>query len=404
MKYYLTQIRTSGTQQEFNAVDVNDWLQVVYNGSPFNPDIPVANISNAHTKGYFSTITRCIDEALLIPRDMAKSIRLAETYLSRIESIIDTFNRQYDIQSGDYSRCYTTFSIPKASGGYRTISAPNEALKVAHTEIAQILYYKFNLLYHDCCFSYFPHRCAKDALLVHQNFDSHWFLKADLKDFFPNTTKEFIINQLNKLLPIAEMGIVRGTLLDRVLEKLVDFCLLNGGLPQGAPLSPMITNLIMIPIDYELHKKFKSMRMRYTRYADDILVSSRVKATPTSITNIIQEVLTNQNAPYIINSDKTRYGSRAGANWNLGLMLNKDNNITVGHKRKQQIKAGVYNMLRDFSNGIRWDYEQTTALLGSIAYMRSVESGYTDYMIRRIESQLHTDFHSTVKQLLNNRV
>lgn len=144
--------------------------------------------------------------------------------------------------------------------------------------------------------------------------------------------------------------------------------------------------------------------MRYTRYADDILVSSRVKGAPADLVNIIRGVLTEQNAPYIINNDKTRYGSRAGANWNLGLMLNKDNNITVGHKRKQQIKAGVYNMLRDFSNGVRWDYAQTTALLGNVAYMRSIEAEYTDYMIKRIETQLHLDFHATVKQLLNNRV
>lgn len=404
MKYYLTQIRAGGTQQEYHAVDMNDWVQAVYNGAVFGTEYPATSVSNEHTKGYFSTITRCIEDAMLVPRDVAKTIHTADTYLTRIENIIDVFCNRFQIYDRDYSRCYTTFSIPKASGGYRIISAPNEALKEAHSEIAQILYHKLGLYFHDCCFSYFPHRCTKDALLVHQTFDSHWFLKVDLKDFFPNTSKEFIIAQLNKLLPIAEMSTVRETLTDRVLDKLVDFCLLNGGLPQGAPLSPMLTNLIMIPIDYELDKRFQALRMRYTRYADDILVSSRVKSVPTDLVNIIREVLTEQNAPYIINNDKTRYGSRAGANWNLGLMLNKDNNITVGHKRKQQIKAGVYNMLRDFSNGVRWDYAQITALLGNVAYMRSIEAEYTDYMIKRIETQLHLNFQATVKQLLNNRV
>lgn len=404
MKYYLTQIKYNNNQDPFCTVNVDDWLQTLYNGACVELNVPTTTQGTTHTKGYYSTITRCIEDAMLVPRDVARTIRTADVYLKRIENIIDDFCNTMNIHDGDYSSCYTTFSIPKASGGYRIISAPNELLKEAHTEIADILYNNIGLRYHDCCFSYFPHRCVKDALLVHRAFDSHWFLKMDLKDFFPNTNKEFIIAQLNKLLPIAEMGTVRMTLTDRVLDKLADFCLLNGGLPQGAPLSPMITNLIMIPIDYELQKRFTDMRMRYTRYADDILISSRVKSNPATIVNIVREVLTEQNAPYIINNDKTRYGSRAGANWNLGLMLNKDNNITVGHKRKQQIKAGVYNMLRDFSNGVRWDYEQVTALLGNVAYMQSIEPQYTAFMIRRIEDQLHLDFRATVKQLLNNRV
>jgi hypothetical protein len=66
----------------------------------------------------------------------------------------------------------------------------------------------------------------------------------------------------------------------------------------------------------------------------------------------------------VIKAKKTRYGSIAGSNWNLGLMLNKDNNITVGYEKKKTLNAMLNNFLRDFKNNLRWPRDNVYALQG----------------------------------------
>lgn len=55
----------------------------------------------------------------------------------------------------------------------------------------------------------------------------------------------------------------------------ISLCFLHGGLPQGTPISPMITNIMMIPIDYKLFNSLhdEESTFVYTRYADDMLIS-----------------------------------------------------------------------------------------------------------------------------------
>jgi single-stranded DNA-binding protein len=60
-------------------------------------------------------------------------------------------------------------------------------------------------------------------------------------------------------------------------------------------------------------------------------------------------------APFSINPEKTRYGSAAERNWNLGLMLNNDNQITIGHKRKKEFKAMLDNYIRNRKSGSGWE-------------------------------------------------
>ena len=86
----------------------------------------------------------------------------------------------------------------------------------------------------------------------------------------------------------------------------------------------------MIPVDFEIARtlrEYNHQRFVYTRYADDFQISSKYSFSFTEIQDVIVSILKNFEAPFTINSAKTRYGSSAGQNWNLGLMLNKDNEI-----------------------------------------------------------------------------
>ena len=79
---------------------------------------------------------------------------------------------------------------------------------------------------------------------------------------------------LSKIFPFSEM--VKYPYGRDELQKALSLCFLNNGLPQGTPISPFITNVMMIAIDHKISKTlrdFDSRRFVYTRYADDLLIS-----------------------------------------------------------------------------------------------------------------------------------
>lgn len=263
---------------------------------------------------------------------------------------------------------YYEFKIPKRTGGYRTISAPNAELKAAQAFALKVLM-TTSAAAHNAAFAYIKERSCKDALEVHQTNKSNWFLKIDLKNFFPSCTEKFVDDQLRKIYPYCNME-------PGALDSIFDLCFLNHALPQGAPTSPFLSNLVMIPIDYGLNAKlynYKGKHFVYTRYADDILISCKKTFDKDEIEGVVHDAL--KGTPLLINKEKTRYGSKAGSNWNLGLVLNKDNKITVGNQRKRYLSNSLHNLKRSEKQGTPWELEDLYHLQGELSYINSIEPG-----------------------------
>jgi hypothetical protein len=164
-------------------------------------------------------------------------------------------------------------------------------------------------------------------------------------------------------------------------------------------MSPLLTNLVMVHYDYILYKElnvFEKQHFVYTRYADDLLISSKYDFDKEKVFNKVQEII----EPFRLKPEKTRYGSSAGRNWNLGLMLNKDNEITVGYKRKQRLKATLFTFLQDFTNNNRWDRINTEVLLGQVAYYQKVEPEYIAHVIEKYNEKFNVNFSSCAKEIL----
>ena len=297
---------------------------------------------------------------------------------------------------------YETFYIPKSSGGMRRIDAPVDKLKIALTQLKGILENDFHMLYHTCAFAYIPHRCTLDAVKRHQANDSKWFGKFDLHDFFGSTTLDFVMSQLSKIYPFnLVVSYPDG---EAELRKALELGFLNGGLPQGTPLSPTLTNIMMIPVDYELSKalreKFPKENFVYTRYADDFHISSRRTFNVMAVQKTILEVLSQFGAPFSLNEKKTRYGSRNGKNWMLGVMLNGENNITIGRKKDRQFRAALTNFARDYLKGETWDADQIMYVLGLYSYYVSVEGDVIVKKVEQIDQKYGVNTIGTMKQIL----
>lgn len=347
------------------------------------PTILNTNVSNTRTYAYETVsehFTSRIDTDALI-RKLAR------------------FNEQTEaLRAQERSTLYETFHIPKKSGGLRRIDAPKPELMNALRNLKTIFEEDFHALYHTSAFAYVKNRCTVDAVKRHQKNNSKWFGKLDLHDFFGSTTLDYVIKMFSMVFPFSE--IVKLPNGEAELRKALDLAFLNGGLPQGTPLSPLITNVMMIPVDYKLANAFRDFdkqRFIYTRYADDFIISSKVDFDVHRVEKLVVDTLHEFGAPFTINESKTRYGSSAGRNWNLGVMLNKDNEITVGHKKKRQFQSMLYNYVTDKRRGISWPREDIQTMQGLHSYYHMVEPETIDAIVKHTNEKMETDVLRLIK-------
>lgn len=325
----------------------------------------------------------------------------------RLASLINSlrvFNEKHaDLHAvEDRHTLYQFFYRPKRDGhGMRKISAPNPALSDALRELKTIFETEFNALHHTSAFGYVRGRGVVDVAKKHQQNESRWFGHFDLHDFFGSTTKEFVLQQMGKIYPFSEVMKVRSGAEE--LSKAIDLAFLDGGLPQGTPISPLITNLMMIPFDFIVTKRlrdFEKQSFVYTRYADDFVISSKYDFKIEKIQELILEELRKQNAPFSLNTDKTKYNSSSGRNWILGVMLNKDNQITIGYKRKKNFISMLRNFAVSMNDGKVWGVEEVQYVLGLYSYYRMIEREEIDKTVAKVNEKFSCDIIAQMKKII----
>lgn len=339
----------------------------------------LVNYTNEPTYDFYRTVTKEVDE-MQVTTDFIS--------LDHIKRFCDMANQLFKAHP-DTSTEYDEFSIPKKTHGFRIINAPKPILKTHMKQVSNLLTNTLGILPHDSAWAYVPGRDVVKAMNEHIMNESRWFLKLDLHDFFGSCSKDFIKTQLFKIYPFAlhdtDMELIE------TINNLAEFATLNNGLPQGTPLSPVLTNLIMVEFDYKINRKLYELTKEnklykqtyvYTRYADDIIISGKYDFDYHVIVHMIEGLL--KDTPLELNKEKTRYGSNAGRNWNLGIMYNKDNKLTVGYRKKQQLKTVIHNYIIDDN---LWSLEDLRWLLGQLAWLRNVEpeyfEGLMNYYVRK---------------------
>ena len=138
--------------------------------------------------------------------------------------------------------------------------------------------------------------------------------------------------------------------------------------------------------DYHFNQYCASKGMCYTRYADDLLISKECKFDWQEVAQQAELLLPEG---MVLKHHKTRYGSCNGKNWNLGLMYNKDKQITVGHKQKHYIQCAYHNLYRDMPEDFNY---QLRSLVGLFQYYKYIEP---DYFIA-LEQKLNAKGYVTI--------
>lgn len=310
------------------------------------------------------------------------------------------FNENYKyLFDADRKSLYYSFKIPKSTGGFRQIDAPNDELQNALRVLVGFLTDSCGILYHTAAFAYVSGRSIVDCLQKHQRNESNWYLKTDFSGFFPSTTLDFAMRMMSMIFPISEVCKVPEGYEE--LKKALSLGFLNGGLPQGTVLSPTLTNMICIPIDHKLFNELAHRNIVYTRYADDMHISAKEAFPYKEVIKIINDTLKEFDAPWMIKNEKTHYGNRKGKNWCLGLMVNADNNITVGYRNKKYFKAALCSFVLDTKNGKRWDISDVNHLRGQLSYYTMVEPEYFNGVIKQQNKKWNVDIKKIFKDYYN---
>ena len=353
-----------------------------------------------------TTVPGVINENLANTRTYEKE-KVSENIARKLNINVDNLIKKLEAFNNETSEMhqkprhslYYEFYIPKKSGGLRKIDAPNGDLMDALRKLKRIFEDDFKALYHTSAFAYVRKRSTLDAVKKHQSNESKWFAKYDLHNFFGSTTLEFIMQMFSMVYPFSE--VVKTERGKDALQTALELCILDGGLPQGTPISPLITNIMMIPIDYKLTnslRDFDRQKYIYTRYADDFIISSRYNFDYKKIEKFIVDTLTGFGAPFTVNDKKTRYGSSAGSNWNLGVMLNSNNEITIGYKEKRRFQAMLTSYILDKKNGKPWDLHDIQVLNGLKNYYIMVEGKNIRQIIAHIGEKFGENIEKSIHE------
>ncbi|MDY0234731.1 MAG: retron Ec67 family RNA-directed DNA polymerase/endonuclease [Gudongella sp.] len=252
-------------------------------------------------------------------KELAGFLKISEKKLNYILYVVGT------------SSYYTSFEIPKKNGGIREIHAPTKDLKTLQRNLATVLSdinekNKKNNISH----GFERKKTIITNSEIHRN--KRYVINMDLKDYFESfhfgRVRGYFEKNNNFNLPIN---------IATIIAQLTCF---NGSLPQGAPTSPVITNMICNILDIRLLQVARKYKLNYTRYADDLTFSTNHKGFLEDqnlfINDIRYEV---EKFGLFINDSKTRVLYKDSRQEVTGLVVNKVINVKREYYKRTRAMA-----------------------------------------------------------------
>lgn len=297
-------------------------------------------------------------------RDLQLSLGISDYLLNRL------------VQRAPHS--YKVYTIPKRSGGQRTIAQPAKETKFVQRWLIQNIFSQLPV--HECASAYKVGASIKKNANAHK---SHSYVtKLDFKDFFPSITSNDLVKHLSVHLgnslgtqdiqDIARISCIR-------LPGKNDLCL-----SVGAPSSPVLSNSIMFSFDTEVFDWCDKNGITYTRYADDLTFSTSTKNISSDIEPFVRGIAQKLAYPSLsLNSKKTTHLSKKHQRRITGIIINNEGNISLGRNRKREISA----LIHKFTLGILPEPE-IFRLQGLLGFAKDVEPLFVARMRGKYTSKL----------------
>ncbi|SIN95384.1 reverse transcriptase family protein [Chitinophaga niabensis] len=294
--------------------------------------------------------------------------------INHVERIVKSNRRDY----------YKRFKLAKRRGGFRIIQTPDQELKYLQKWILLNILNKVNS--HPACKGFDP----KSSIILNaqDHLNKEAILKIDLLRFFDSINEKRIYGVFkglgyhpNLAVSLAKLctlkpdntffiAFKKNELMLKELIKKRD----EGILPQGAPTSPKLSNLIARNLDIRLDKLCKKHGISYTRYADDLTFSGE-KTKLMLLKKVVYKIVKTEG--FYINYGKTKFLTRGNKYFVTGLSVH-NKTLKVPRKKKLDIEHHLHHCLK---NGVHVHMIKSKIknrnfkdwLLGSICFVWSVE-------------------------------
>ena len=328
-----------------------------------------------------------------------------------VMALLNFGHSKYDRSKNAEVKRYTEFTIKKKSGKDRLISAPIGSLKT----IQRCLKLIFEIMF-------IPHHRATGFIIGKSIIDNaklhvgkNYVYNIDLKDFFPSITYNKIKWQLHQA-PFS-LDKTKNSAQENLAFIITKLCTQqikdNEGksidvLPQGAPTSPILSNIICQTLDRRLHGLAKKYNVNYSRYADDITFSSdhSVYSKDSEFIVEMNRIITDQKLT--VNKDKVRLQRKDYRQEVTGITVNQKPN--VGRKYVKTIRAILHNWEKSgYSQAEKIFLEHYTPAATAISKkkpnMRLVIQGKLDYlkMVKGEDNNLLNKLLIRFNLLINKR-
>ena len=283
-------------------------------------------------------------EAFLLSLSLFKENLDIKEYIKRLYAISNRIEDNYFV-----------YKIPKKSGGTRTIYAPNYTLKYIQKQILEkLLKERYISKYAK---AYYTGATLKDNALNHIN--KPVILKLDIENFFENITFYLVYEEIFYIFP------------ENIRVLFTNLCLYENHLPQGAPTSPYIANIIMRDFDEKIGVWCAKRNISYTRYSDDLTFSGNFE--PDEVIRKVKEELFKKH--FKINKKKIHVIKNHAQQRVTGVVVNKKAQVSKIYRK--EIRKEMYYIKK---YGIKSHLEKIHSLKTPQEYLQSL-TGKINYVL-----------------------
>ena len=246
---------------------------------------------------------------------------------------------------------YRTFRIPKKKGAFREITAPRVFLKTVQRYILDCVLSQVPI--NNASFGFKRGCNCKSGATLHVGKKFLW--NIDIKNFFPSISNATVQTMFVNLgYPAASASFMTG------------LCCLDGKLPQGAPTSPAISNIVFASLDEAFVNLSKSNRITYSRYADDLSFSCDTPVPEGFRLEVIE--LLNKSG-FAIQEGKSRLIGPATRREVTGLTINTQ--VSIPRTRRRELRAFFHHVEMNPSAYV----EERSKAIGLAAWIHSYHPG-----------------------------
>ena len=253
-----------------------------------------------------------------------------------------------------YNSAYKQWEIPKKNGGKRLISSPISTLRIIQRRIYEKLL--LALPVHEASFGFVPNRSIVDNAALH--VAKPCVVCVDIKSCFPSVKYPLVASTLLREL--------KGVLQPNTIRLVAEICSAEGGLPIGAPTSPVILNLVLKKTDTILTEHAKKLGCSYSRYADDMTFSGDNETT--KMIGIAKGTLSRIGLN--LDPKKTNIFRRGRRQCCTGLVVNEKVNVNRIYLRR--LRAEVHRLSKGRTPTWMGERDTPEAVIGRINFVNSV--------------------------------